>query len=453
VVASHLTQVILPKKIGVMSSCTQNPGVLFQLQLLCFVGALFMDGFGNTLFGVTLPINVSTMLVILALFIQLVAGTFRIPVFLLVIYSYVVFQTFILNYSEPLLFKSLVHFMGLIIFSISIFSFVSAYRYRILYIINVYYKFCFIVACIAIIQSVVFIVFNKTISLQNMLGGPLRPEMSTEIFGIFPRSPGTASEPATFSIILIPGIFMSLLVLTGRGKVLFLKNKIVAGIILTAFILSFSLIGFIGLAVSLVVIAISASRRGRFIALLMAFCLIIGGIAALSNTIIVSKFTGLVTMTKNPKDYTYTTNDLSGFALISNALVAKEGILRSNYLGTGLNTHESSYDYSISSLFDQSQIIFELNKKDAGSLFIRIASEFGVPGLIFLLLFLLRNKIISTVKDPRLRLINDMCFVVIISSSARNGSYFSIVFLLFSAIYLYSYLLAKRSCLVLNRQS
>jgi len=213
------------------------------------------------------------------------------------------------------------------------------------------------------------------------------------------------------------------------------------------------LIGFIGLAVSLVVIAISASRRGRFIALLMAFCLIIGGIAALSNTIIVSKFTGLVTMTKNPKDYTYTTNDLSGFALISNALVAKEGILRSNYLGTGLNTHESSYDYSISSLFDQSQIIFELNKKDAGSLFIRIASEFGVPGLIFLLLFLLRNKIISTVKDPRLRLINDMCFVVIISSSARNGSYFSIVFLLFSAIYLYSYLLAKRSCLVLNRQS
>lgn len=445
-------QVVLLKGMDNLSRGTSSYGFLFKAQLLFFLMALFMGGFGNAIFGITLPTNISTIFIFLALFTQLVAGMFRMPLFLVILYVYIFIQTFIFNYSDALFFSSFFHFIGFIVFSITVFNFVSAYRNRIPYIIDAYYRFCFIVACFAIIQSVVFIVFNKTISLQNMLGGPLRPEMSQEIFGFFPRSPGTASEPATFSIMLIPGMFLSLLVLTGRSKPLFLRNKIIAVIILTAFILSFSLIGFIGLAVSTIVLAISASHRVRLVALFMAFSLIICGIFILSNTIIVSKFTGLISMTKNPKDYPYTTNDLSGFALISNVLVAREGVIRSNYFGTGLNTHESTYNDSIELLFDQSQVIYELNKKDAGSLFIRLTSEFGVPGLIFLLLFILRYKLIKPVMDPKLRIINDMCFVVLICSSARSGNYLSIVFLLFSAIYLYSYILARRSCRLRLRQ-
>jgi len=420
-------------------------GVIFKAQLLLFLVALLMIGFGNDIFGVALPTNVSTICILLSLLVQLVSGVFRIQLFLMVIFTYVVIQTFLFNYDEALFFRSVVHFAGLILFSITIFSFISAYRYRIPYIIKMYYRFCFVIASMAIIQSIVFIVFNKTISFQYILNGPQRPEMLPEIFGFFPRSPGIASEPATFAIILMPGMYLSLLVLMGRGQSLLLKSRMAAIVILIAFILTFSLVGYMGLILSILLLAIRSSSRVRLAAVFGALSIVFGLVFLFSSTIIVTKLTGLYSMTKNPQEYTYTTNDLSGFALISNALVAREAVLRSYYLGMGLNTHESTYDETIDTLFDRSQIIYELNKKDAGSLFIRLISEFGVPGLLLLLFFILRYKLVKCVPGSKLSIINDMCFVVIICSCARSGNYFNIVFLLFSAIYLYSFILRRRS--------
>lgn len=415
----------------------------FQLQFFCFAGALFMDGFGNILFGIALPTNVSTIFIFFALGLQLASGKLRIPIFLLIIYCYIAIQTFIFNFSENLFSASLVHFIGLIIFSITAFSFVSAYRDRLLHMIKMYYKFCFLIACIGIIQSAIFAIFGESISLQQMLGGPSTSEMSPEIFGVLPRSIGTASEPATYATMLIPGMFVSLLVLSGRGVKLNLNSRIIAGIILTGFILSFSLVGFIGLALSIVTLSITGSRKSRLIAVLIASVLIIGGFFAASSLTMWGKLSSLISMSSNPTEYDYTTNDLSGFALISNMLVAREGLLRSNYFGTGLNTHENTYDDVISSLFYKSQIIYELNKRDAGSLIIRLVSEFGVPGLLALGFFLLHYKLIHPHDYSTLRVINDICFVVLIMYSARNGSYLSVVFWLFSAIYVYSYKMAR----------
>ncbi len=418
-------------------------GVIFKVQLLLFLAALLMTGFGNVIFGVVLPTNVSTICILLSLFVQLASGVFRIQLFLILIFIYVVIHTFLFNYNEALFVSSAVHFTGLILFSITAFSFISAYRYRILYIIKMYYRFCFVIACIAIIQSIVFMVFNKTISFQYMLNGPQRPEMTPELFGFFPRSPGIASEPATFSIILMPGMYLSLLVLVGRGQPLLLKSRIAAIIILTSFMLTFSLVGYMALILSIVLLAIRSSPRTRLAAIFVALSFVSGVVFLFSNTIIVAKLTGLYSMAKNHQEYRYTTNDLSGFALISNLLVAREAMLQSYYLGTGLNTHESRYNETIEVLFDRSQIIYELNKKDAGSLFIRLASEFGVPGLAFLLFFILRYKLVKVTVGSKLSIINDMCFVVIVCSCMRSGNYFNIVFLLFSAMYFYSFALSR----------
>jgi hypothetical protein len=193
--------------------------ILFKLQFLCFVSALFMDGFGNIIFGFVLPTNVSTIFIFLALIFQLTFGKFRIPVFLIIIYTYITIQTFVFNFSESLFSSSLVHFIGMVLYSVTAFSFVSAYRNLMLNMVQNYYKFCLIIACIAILQSIVFVVIGKSISLHQILGGPPMHEMSAEIFGLLPRATGTASEPTTFATILMPGVYISLLVLAGRGKI------------------------------------------------------------------------------------------------------------------------------------------------------------------------------------------------------------------------------------------
>jgi hypothetical protein len=417
--------------------------ILFYLQFISFIGALFMDGFGNIMFGNILPTNVSTMFVLLALVLHLVSGKFRLPVFLLILYAYIAIQTFIFNFTEITLSASIMHFVGLILFSITSFSFVSAYRNRMIQMIQMYYKFCFVIACIAIIQTIMFVMTGVSLSLQQMLGGPSMAEMAPEILGILPRSIGTASEPATYAVMLIPGMFVSLLVLLGRGAVLDLNSKIFALVVFAGFILSFSLIGFIGLGLSIGLLSLSGFWKSRFIGVLVAIGFVVGGIIAVSNLTIGAKLTSLASMSLHPTEFNYTTSDLSGFALVSNVLVAQEGLSRSNYLGTGLNTHATTYEDVIPQLFDKSQVIFELNKNDAGSLFIRLTSEFGVPGLLFLILFLLRYKLRFSVEYSVFRIINDLCFVVLIIYSARNGSYLSVILWLFSAMYFYSYKAAR----------
>jgi O-antigen ligase len=427
--------------------------ILFKLQFLCFVSALFMDGFGNIIFGFVLPTNVSTIFIFLALIFQLTFGKFRIPVFLIIIYTYITIQTFVFNFSESLFSSSLVHFIGMVLYSVTAFSFVSAYRNLMLNMVQNYYKFCLIIACIAILQSIVFVVIGKSISLHQILGGPPMHEMSAEIFGLLPRATGTASEPTTFATILMPGVYISLLVLAGRGSMFNLKNKIVAGIVLTGFVLSFSLVGFMGFIISILIIAITGLGKSRRIEIFIAIGLIFGGFVAINNMPIGSKLTSLASMSTNPTDLSYTTNDLSGFALVSNMLVAQEALSRSYYFGTGVNTHESTYDDVMPVLFDKSQIIYELNKKDAGSLFIRLASEFGIPGLLVFIIFLLRYKLFVPYEYSAIQAINDMCFIVLVVYASRNGSYISVLFWLFLALYLYSFTAVREAKRILKNKT
>jgi hypothetical protein len=149
-------------------------------------------------------------------------------------------------------------------------------------------------------------------------------------------------------------------------------------------------------------------------------------------------------MVSGAVDYEYTTSDLTGFALVSNILVANEGVKKSHYLGTGLNTHKDTYESTIYSQFSISQVLVEVNKQDAGSLFIRLPSEFGIPGIFAFLLFLYHYKIGKRVKSSPIKTINLMSLVVLISYSARNGGYLLVQLWFFAALFYYTYLMECR---------
>lgn len=414
----------------------------FDLILYCFILALATSGMGSNIFGFPLFTDVSTLFIYLALLIQYLSGNLRLPKILILIYAGIVVQTFLINLFHIPLASTVKHFLGLIVFSISTFSFVSVYRDRILKMAQVYYYFTFGLACLAILQTLLFVLLGFSFLPQSMISGkPIsggRFSFTPEILDSIPRAIGLSSEPAHFAILLLPGVFIALLVLVGKGEPLGILNKKIASAILVGFVLSFSLVGYFGLLLCLISI-FSSNLKGNTLQKVSIMLFIGGAFYFIAQTNLMSKVTTLPKMFTNVSGFQYTSSDLTGFALASNMIVAREGLISSHYLGTGINTHQQTYDRVIYRLFSNSQVVMELNKENAGSMFIRLPSEFGLPGLLAFVFFLYRHRLGKKQKSA-LNYINSLCLVILISYSARNGSYLSTYLWLFLAIYYYTFI-------------
>jgi hypothetical protein len=419
---------------------------IFNLSLSFILLSFSTLGFENSLFGITMFTDVSTLFVYLTFLTLVFSGKVRIGKFLAILYLFVFFQTFIVNFPNTFLVSTLKQYIGLILFSITLFSFISVYRYRIVNIIQIYYKFVLILAGIGILQCVFFTLFGFTFKPQNLIsgksfGGGVYP-FSHEIIGLLPRVVGLSTEPAHYAVLMLPGVYISLLVLVGKAGQIGIHGKSIAKIILIGFVLSFSMVGFFGLALCLLSV-FSGSLKGKLLPKISIFIFFIGLLFFMSKTDLSSKITTLPSMVSNIENFDYTSSDLTGFALVSNLIVAREGLIKSNFIGTGLNSHIDTYNQVIYKLFSNSQVVFELNKENAGSLFIRLPSEFGILGLISFIVFLFYYHLGKKDYDSPYKLINNMVLVILISFAFRNGEYINVFFWLFVALYYYTYKITK----------
>jgi hypothetical protein len=418
----------------------------FVLVSICIFLSLLTDAVGDYIFSIPLFTNLSTLFIYLALFLQVVFSTLHLPKVLVTIFLYIFFQTFIIEFNSESFVSSFKHFLGLVIFSIVIFSYISVNRGSIIKIAKMYYQFTFGTVIIGLLQTLLFILFKISFIPQNLISGTERAgrgALSVEVLNIFPRSIGLSTEPAHYAIYLLPGVYMALMVLTGRGSELKIYSKLVAWILLFGFVLSFSLVGYFGLMICL--ISIFTYDLGKRLATkFVLFIFFVTVIFFIAQSSIGSKITSLASIQQDVTGYKYETSDLTGFALVSNILVAKSGLIKSNYLGTGLNTHKETYDASIYNNLDISQVIFELNKEDAGSLFIRVISEFGIPGFFLFIFLFFKYNLGNKFKQSPLKYLNRMCLIILICYSARNGSYLNTYFFLFLAIFYYTFQIQKR---------
>lgn len=439
------SNILIPYDIEKNQSISANERA-FKLTMYCIILSLATEGLGSYLFGNLLFTDVSTLFIYIALIIQITTRTLRFPKILGMIFGYIIVQTFIINFFNISFITTFKHFIGLILFSISSFSFVSVFRHNIINIMQIYYKFVFIIVCFAILQTLLFIFFRISFIPQNIISATLivggSESFSPEILGVLPRAVGLSTEPAHYAIIILPGVYFALLVLLGRANKLRIYNKPIAWIILIGFIMSFSLVGYFGLGLCLLSI-FSNNIKGRLFTKVSIVLLFMGVFYFISQTNLSSKVTTLPTMFTDISSFQYTSSDLTGFALASNLIVANEGLRKSNYLGTGLNSHKDTYDEVIYNIFNNSQVIMQLNKTDAGSLFIRLTSEFGIPGIFAFILFLFHYRLGKEYKSSSIKYINSMCLIILISYASRNGGYLSIYFWFFFALYYYTFLLPK----------
>lgn len=126
-----------------------------------------------------------------------------------------------------------------------------------------------------------------------------------------------------------------------------------------------------------------------------------------------------------------TGNDLSAVALVSNFRVALENMKHGYLFGTGFDTHRIVYWENIHNIY--SHLYMYLNSEDAGSLYIRIFTEFGIVGFVIFLgtiLLKLRNAI-------RLKSIDMIAMICLfLTGMLRLGQYQDVyLILLFCCIF------------------
>ncbi|MCK9210005.1 MAG: hypothetical protein M0P61_04115 [Ignavibacteriaceae bacterium] len=415
---------------------------IYNVQSALLLLSFALDGFGYHLMGFELPFEYSTILIFLLLIIQLVSCTYKNTSFLLFLYAYIIVQTFILNTSNLADLKVWRYFIILVIYSFTLFSFVYYYRLSLDDFVKKYFKLIFYIALFSIMQIAVFILFRVSIIPQNYLTGVATisgggTSFNPNIFGIFPRNIGLTTEPANFAYILIPGVYLSLAKFVKKEKA-FEIPKHYAIVILAAMILTFSLVAYFGIILSVLMLLkenLSKNIRRFTLSLFVVSGLVIG----IYKSGVGDKFIDLVQQSNAVSQGDYKANNMTTFAVISNFLIAVDSQSQNHFIGSGLNTHRSNYDKFIFQIFSVDNVLGELNRDGGSSLFIRTLSEFGIPGLLGLIFFFLHFRLTKENGSSKYRLLNEMSLVTIVLFCTRSEHYVSVTFLVFAAIYYFSY--------------
>ena len=358
----------------------------------------------------------------------------KLPKYFVYLAAFLLTHTLIIGSKNHILFDQIKSIVGILIYALVFILYVSD-KQRFKSLIKAYYSFIFIISVFALIQVLLFSIANIEFALPfaetNIEGKTL---FRHEVLDLLPRAFGISSEPAHFAEILLPAIGMILY------SIVYKENQIVkidftCIVIFVAYLLTFSLIAYSGLLLTLIMLFIKKIQFVRFV-LISIIILLFSFLSIKYIKPINERITSLISFNINQ----FGTSDLSSFAIISNALVTKSALVESHLLGNGLNSHPLSYDKYIGSYMNSLEDLMPLNKDDAASTYLRILSELGILGIIVLLIFLKKYRIPKReIPISFYGIINDISLIYILISFIRSGKFISILLWLFVALYYYSY--------------
>ncbi len=268
------------------------------------------------------------------------------------------------------------------------------------------------------------------------------------------RLNSTFTEPSYFGSSMAPAFFIALYELFFRREVFLTKTKCI--VIIAAYLLSFSSLAYIGIFVTILLFALNfGALRYFFFAVpvgVIMFTLVysnvkdfrvrIDGMKALFVDGIVEKELG-GELSKGARMFrvsrVLTKIHGSSFVLYNNTHVAIENFKQNPLFGSGLGSHEIAFEkYNINYMLGG---IYDFNAPDANSMFLRILSELGIMGLLFMLMYILKfyvSKNLGFEEDETYWLISNAVLVIIITQLLRQGNYTFNGFLFFGFLYYYN---------------
>ncbi|MBU3956523.1 O-antigen ligase family protein [bacterium] len=381
-----------------------------------------------------IPMNFYQLIMLLLLAYLAVARKVFVNKEVVIMGTIIAFSTLIVNPANISAVK-IKNIFGLLLTAIVYFSYVSKNASDIQRIFRIYIKIMLFAASLAIVQEVGYLLNIEFLANSNNYWIGVRyPDLS----GPFLRVNSISAEPAHFAYMLFPVIYCALLKL-GRGDE---SENIISRkeswLIITALMLTFSLIAYLGL---IVIVLYIAARKN--VIRILTYTILVTLLMAVSykyNFNINSKVNSIINL---KSDY-YIGAHMSSFAVYSNMRISWQAFKDNPIFGSGLGTYVNQYDKYIGDFFDRDKILVELNKNDAASLYLRLPAEFGLLGIIFALLFLWKYSI-PGVNKGLLKLVNVASLVGILLYSVRSGSYLSQFLWFFIALYRQSYIEYKHA--------
>lgn len=261
-------------------------------------------------------------------------------------------------------------------FMFSYVSYVSVRYFSWNNILNIYFNLCLLFGVIAIFQEVLHLsgvdisFFKDVVNVENIT-----------TTGVALRAFSLTAEPAHFATLILPAVLISLINILNINSLDIKINTVSRWkclIIIISYFLSFSTVAILYLLVFVILLVLfKASSFKVYGALLVIVPLFI----LMSQTEAVSqRLSSLDEILIADKE----TNS-SAFAIQSNLLVMNEVLNISPLIGGGPFSHELNYNKLISNIYYVDDNFRYLNTRDAASLYIRVASEFGAIGFLMLI--------------------------------------------------------------------
>jgi hypothetical protein len=245
------------------------------------------------------------------------------------------------------------------------------------------------------------------------------------------------AEPAQFSIVLIPAVFIATQGLMTRSQTYL--SSFQSFIVILVVILSTSSTGYIGFFVILLLLIMNYGHVMNLVIGLGAI-IILASIMYTSVPEFQSRVDSTIGLWVN-EDLSVNNVNSSSFVLYNNFHIASENFKSNIFTGTGLGSHKIAFDkYSLTRR--RGFLLFENNQSDANSLLLRLMSETGLSGLIFILLLVFRCYV-SRKADERNEvswIISNSILPMLILCMIRQGNYFLNGLPFFFMLYYYNYL-------------
>lgn len=278
-----------------------------------------------------------------------------------------------------------------------------------------YMKMGIIFSYLGILQGIIYYIFKINIFIKpyNIWGISNNYSLSANLLQVS----SMAGEPGMFAQVLLPAVIFTL------EKIFYQKKmKLDDIVILVAYLWTFTAIAYFSLGVYVVLKLIILFYRKKIYKIYKI--LIVGTVSLilllnkLGTETLKRKIFETFKAILNFSEINYYRLNLSSFALISNLSAA----INSDklFLGNGWGSIEEVY-YRYFQIKDR--LFYGQNSTDGYSLLIRIFSEFGLLGVIFILYLFIKNFNLGK-KNWKLNTINLSVAIGIISYFIRGGSYF-----------------------------
>lgn len=243
-------------------------------------------------------------------------------------------------------------------------------------------------------------------------------------------------EPSQMAIMLSPAGFVAILNILRRQNYHYSLFQNI--IVLVALYLSRSSTGYFGI---FLVFLLAGINFGYIIYLFML--IIVGFFAAwgLYNTVSEFKMrvdSSVALWVKG--DLSIENVNSSSFVLYNNSHISWENFKEHPFFGTGLGSHPVAYSrYSYTNADEFKLQGFEFNTQDANSLFLRLMSETGLMGVLFMLLIIFKSFVgYAGDEDDQSWIISSAFLIIILLYLFRQGNYFLNGFPFFVWVYYYN---------------